>query len=247
MKEDELFDPEYWYKPLTREKLKVIVRYKTKQGLPFALFLTGYLILFEVLEHWNRLHYTVIHSWVDDKIPFCEIFIIPYFMWFVYIFGFCVYMFLVDEKSYHEAATFLSIGMAFFLIVSALFPNILMLRPETMPRDNIFTRLVQYLYSIDTPTNVTPSIHVYNSLCIMIAVWRTNARLMRRRIVKVLMTAQGFLIILATMFIKQHSFSDVIMGTGLAIVVYILVYRMGFVLVSRRRRELIYASETEEE
>lgn len=243
----ELFDPEYWYHPLTRDKLKVIIRYKMRLGFPFISFLLFYLAVFEIIEHWNRLHYTVIHSWVDDTIPFCEIFVIPYFLWFVYVFGTCIYLFLVDEKSYHEVATFLSIGMGFFLIVSIFFPNILMIRPETMPRENLFTKLVQFLYSIDTPTNVTPSIHVYDSIGIMIAMWHTDAGKFHSRTAKILMDVQGFLIILATMFIKQHSFSDVVVGTGFAIILYIVVYRMGFVLMSRKRREMIYESVIEDE
>ena len=35
------------------------------------------------------------------------------------------------------------------------------LRPVTFERDNIFIRLVQFVYKNDTPTNVLPSIHVY--------------------------------------------------------------------------------------
>ena len=193
-------------------------------------------------ENWNRLHYTVIHTAVDDMIPFCEVFIIPYLLWFAYAFGFAFYMFLQDEKSYHEVAAFLVIGMTAFLAVSVFFPNILLLRPETMPRNNIFTYMCERLYLIDTPTNVTPSIHVYNSLCVMIAVWKTDAKLVRPKLVKVLMTVLGFLIILSTMFLKQHSFSDVIIATGLALFSYILVYRLGFVFVGKKQSRVLYES-----
>ena len=163
-------------------------------------------------------------------------------MWFAYAFGFAFYMFLQDEKSYHEVAAFLVIGMTIFLALSIVFPNILLLRPETMPRHNIFTNMVEHLYAIDTPTNVTPSIHVYNSLCVMIAVWKTDAKLVRSKMSKTAMTVLGFLIILSTMFLKQHSFSDVIIATGLAIFSYILVYRLGFVFVGKERRRVIYES-----
>ena len=142
----------------------------------------------------------------------------------------------------NEAATFLVIGMTVFLAVSVFFPNILLLRPETMPRHNIFTYLCERLYAIDTPTNVTPSIHVYNSLCVMIAVWKTDAKLIRAKAAKVFMTLFGFLIILSTMFLKQHSFSDVLIATGFALFSYILVYRMGFVFVGSKRRKVIYES-----
>ena len=219
-----------------------VVRYKIRLAVPMALYMIFYCVTFAVIENWNRLHYTIIHTAIDDRIPFCEVFIIPYLLWFAYSVGFTFYMLLTDEKSYHEIGTFLVIGMTAFLAVSIVFPNILMLRPETMPRDNIFTDLCRMLYAVDTPTNVSPSIHVYNSIAVMIAVWKTDARLMRSRIVKVLMTFLGFMIILSTMFLKQHSFSDVVIATGLAIFSYILIYKIGFVFIGTRQRKRRYRS-----
>ena len=245
-----IWDSGYGFGPLAGKSMPEIVRYKAKLAAPMAAYGVFYLVTFALIENWNRLHYTVIHTAVDDMIPFCEVFIIPYLMWFVYAFGFAFYMFLQDEKSYHEVAAFLVIGMTVFLAVSVFFPNILLLRPETMPRNNIFTYMVERLYAVDTPTNVTPSIHVYNSLAVMIAVWRTDAKLVRSKMSKILMTVLGFLIILSTMFLnilstmflKQHSFSDVIVATGLALFSYILVYRLGFVFVGKERRRVIYES-----
>ena len=239
---DQIWDSGYGYGPLAGKTMPEIVRYKVKLAVPMAAYAVFYCIMFALIENWNRLHYTVIHTAVDDRIPFCEAFIIPYLLWFVYAFGFTFYLFLQDEKSYHEVGTFLVIGMTIFLAVSVFFPNILFLRPETMPRNNILTYMCERLYAIDTPTNVTPSIHVYNSLCVMIAVWKTDARLVRSKLSKILMTALGFLIILATMFLKQHSFSDVIIATGLALFSYILIYRLGFVFIGKKQCRVIYES-----
>ena len=232
----------YGFGPLAGKSTQEIIRYKMKVALPMALYGVFYLVSFALIENRNCLRYSVIHTAVDDMIPFCEVFIIPYLLWFVYAFGFTFYLFMTDEKSYHEAATFLVIGMTVFLAVSVFFPNILLLRPETMPRHNFLTYLCERLYAIDTPTNVTPSIHVYNSLCVMIAVWHTDAKLVRTKGRKIFMTFFGFLIILSTMFLKQHSFSDVLIATGFALFSYILVYRMGYVFVGSKRRKVIYES-----
>ena len=232
----------YGFGPLAGKSTQEIIRYKMKVALPMALYGVFYLVSFALIENRNCLRYTVIHTAVDDMIPFCEVFIIPYLLWFVYAFGFTFYLFMTDEKSYHEAATFLVIGMTVFLAVSVFFPNILLLRPETMPRHNFLTYLCERLYAIDTPTNVTPSIHVYNSLCVMIAVWHTDAKLVQTKARKLFMTFFGFLIILSTMFLKQHSFSDVVIATGLALVSYILVYKMGFVFIRKRQRRVRYRS-----
>ena len=58
------------------------------------------------------------------------------------------------------------IGMTLFIVVSVVYPNELRLRPAGFDHDDIFTRLIINLYRTDNPTNVAPSIHVYNSLAI---------------------------------------------------------------------------------
>ena len=236
------FDMGYTGAAPADRSLSSVVRYKVRAAVPMTLYMLFYGVAFLLIENWNRLHYTVIHTAVDDAIPFCEWFVIPYLLWFAYVAGFTFYLFLYDEKSYHEIGTFLAIGMTVFLAVSIFFPNILYLRPESMPRSNVLTYLCERLYAADTPTNVTPSIHVYNSLAVMIAVWRTNAGVHRHLWSKVAVTALGFSIILATMFIKQHSFSDVVVATGLALLSYILVYRLGFVAVGKRQRRPVRVS-----
>lgn len=242
MKKNRIFNSGYGYNALAGRLLPSELQYRARVATPMAIYMIFYFVTFALIEHWNRLHYIVIHTAVDDMIPFCEFFIIPYLLWFVYVCGFTLYMLVNDEDSYHEVCTFLVIGMTTFLAVSMVFPNILFLRPETVSGNNICSYLCERLYAIDTPTNVTPSIHVYNSLCVMIAVWRTNAGKMRPVAVKIFMTALGFSIILATMFLKQHSFSDVIIATGLAFFSYILIYKMGFVFVGKKRRRVIRES-----
>lgn len=214
---------------------KDVIRSKFRTAFPMLVFTASYLAVFFLIESWNRLHFTVIHMAADDVIPFCEVFILPYLAWFFYVSLYTVYLLITDEENYHKTATYLAIGMGVFLFISIVFPNIHFLRPEVMPRQNIFTDLVQIIYSNDTPTNLTPSIHVYNSIAIMIAVLHTNTAFMKRSvIVKGLLLVQGVLIILSTMFIKQHSVSDVLVAFALSAMVYILVYRLDFVFTPVR-------------
>ena len=209
---------------------KDVFRTRLMTARPMLLFTAVYLTVFFLIERWNRLHFTVIHMAADDVIPFCEIFILPYLAWFFYVALYTVYLLIADEENYHKTATYLAVGMGAFLFISIVFPNIHFLRPEVMPRQNVFTDLVQMIYSSDTPTNLTPSIHVYNSIAIMIAVVHTNTEFMKRsRIVKGLLLLQGVLIILSTMFIKQHSVSDVLVAFALSAMIYVLVYRLDFV------------------
>ena len=68
-------------------------------------------------------------------------------------------------------------GMTVFLIVSYVYPNVLHLRPSEFPRENVFTDMVRWLYRTDTPTNVLPSIHVFNSLAVHMSL--TNCEALR--------------------------------------------------------------------
>lgn len=137
---------------------------KYKHIIPFALYFLVYMTWFSWLEQRHIWQYQIIHLAIDDYIPFNEIFVIPYFLWFVYVPGVVLYLAFHNKDDYYRSAIFLCTGMTVFLLVSTFFPNGQRLRPLVMPRDNIFTQMVASLYRTDTPTNLWPSIHVYNSL-----------------------------------------------------------------------------------
>ncbi len=193
-----------------------------KLATPIFIYAPIYLYWFIYIEKHKFSHYAVIHTAIDDYIPFLEVFIIPYFMWFAYVsFTLLLYLFSFDVEDYYKNFFFLATGMTVFLVVSTLFPNMHHLRPAVMPRDNIFTRMVQFIYSTDTPSNLWPSIHVYNSIGTMISVHHSK-RFGKKGVI--IMDVIGSLIIMSTVFVKQHSFYDVVTAFIMAIVFYILFY-----------------------
>ena len=179
------------------------------------------------LESRSNLPYHVIHVKLDDMIPFVEYFIVPYLLWFVYVAAVFVYLFFKNRREVYQYCIFLFTGMTLFLIVSTLYPNGHLLRPNTFARNNIFTFAVQILYQADTATNIFPSLHVYNSIAAHRAVANSET-LAGNRLIRggsfVLMVS----IILATMFLKQHSVLDVISGILLGLVMEQLVYRTDY-------------------
>jgi len=206
---------------------------------PMLMFMTVYLLAFSLLEKRRAVHYTEIHMWLDERIPFMEIFIIPYFLWFAFIALSVLYLYWNDRRNYDRAATLLYIGMTVFLIVSYVFPNIQYLRPHYIPRDNIFTDLVRYLYRTDTSTNVFPSIHVYNTLCCMAGMYRCRHTFAKKTWVRAGVTLLGVSIILSTLFLKQHSTADVIGAFAMFIPLHVLVYDYDMVIASRRKRAVL--------
>ena len=199
---------------------KFIKKYSHAWVFLYALI---YLPWFSYLEQHVTSDYYLIHSPLDDYIPFVEYFIVPYLMWFLFIIIGAGYFFFTDKKGFYKLAAFLITGMTIFLIICTLFPNGLHLRPTTFARDNIFTHIVQYVYSVDTPTNVLPSIHVFNSMGIAIAVAHSD-KLNEKKWIQHLTYILAGLIILSTMFLKQHSVTDVFAALVMAGVIYPFVY-----------------------
>ena len=204
-----------------------------KHGL-LLLYFFLYFPWFGYLEKTVTTHFHVIHVALDDYIPFCEYFIIPYLAWFGYVaFGVC-YFFFKNKEEYYRLCTTLFTGMTIFLIVSTLYPNGHYLRPTYFDHNNICIQLVKWLYSTDTPTNLFPSIHVYNSICVNAAIWHSED-FKKHKAVRYGSAVLMVLIILSTMFLKQHSVFDVVTGTVLAVSLYSVVYNPNASLVPARR------------
>ena len=178
-----------------------------------------YMPWFIYLEKRTDVHYFLIHSPLDDYIPFVEYFIVPYLLWFAFVAVAAGYFFFTDKTGFYRLSAFLIVGMTFFLFLCTVFPNGLNLRPATFARDNIFVELVKHVYATDTPTNVLPSIHVFNSLGVCIAIWHSEA-LKKHRKIQYGAYLLAVLIILSTVFLKQHSVTDVIAAFALACVIY---------------------------
>ena len=211
----------FWEKLRDNNNLMEIIRCM----IPVIIYGIIYLTWFFHIEGTKALHYTEIHTDLDDKIPFLEIFVIPYFGWFFYCaFFFFYFIFKHDIEDFFKNAAFFFSGMTLFLIISSLWPNIQYMRPEVMPRDNIFTRMILHLYATDTPTNLWPSIHVYNAIGTHLAI-ANSERLGSKKYIRTGSFIFCILIILSTMFIKQHSIIDVLGGILFAIIAHLVVYK----------------------
>lgn len=199
--------------------------HKYKHALPDLLYVIIFFSWWKILERHVTTDYHIIHNFLDDYIPFCELFIIPYYTWFAFISATVLFFFFKDKREYYKLSAFLFVGMTFFLIVSTVWPNGHNLRPTELPRDNVFTQLVFILWKNDTPTNVWPSIHVYNSFGACLSLWETKL-LQKKRLVCVAASIITLLISLSTVFLKQHSMSDVLSALVMVAIVYLLVYRL---------------------
>lgn len=186
------------------------------------LYIFLYLPWFFFLEE-NVNHYDIIHVALDDYIPFCEYFIIPYLMWFAYVIFAVLYFFFTNKDDYYRICAFLFIGMTISMIICTMWPNGHDLRPTDITRDSFCMDLIRGLWKTDTSTNVFPSIHVYNSIGVHVAIMHSE-QLKDKKLVKAGSFVLMVSICLATVFLKQHSVMDGIGAIVLAMFMYRLVY-----------------------
>jgi len=161
---------------------------------------------------------------LDDIIPFCEWFLIPYIFWFVFLIGMHGYLLLFDIRAFRRFMYFIIFTYGTTIVIYMLWPTCQLLRPTEFARDNVLTRLMADYYAFDTNTNVCPSLHVVGSLAVAFGAW--DSKHFRTLAWRVVFTAVALLIAISTVFVKQHSILDVFWGLLLCAVGYILVYKL---------------------
>lgn len=164
---------------------------------------------------------TSIHIWLDDVIPFCEWFLIPYVLWYGLIAFSLGYFALYNIDSFKKLSKYIFITQMVAMAIYILFPSRQDLRPEVFPRENFLTWCIGLIYSFDTSTGVCPSLHVAYSLGIA-SVWLREKGV--KVIWKVLLVVLVILICLSTMFIKQHSAMDFFAALPVCALAEILVF-----------------------
>ncbi len=197
----------------------------TSKEYNHLLLLTGwiaYLIMYVVTERFipaGKCH--VVHSVVDDLVPFNEYFAIFYVSWYLFMVFSLLYFMLYDIKNFVRAQK-LIIGMQIIAVITYIvWPSVQQLRPEYFERSNFCTWMLGILYTIDTPTGVCPSLHVGYTLAVLSAwfaardvkVWK-----------KVMLAVWGLMICISVLFVKQHSFVDVCAATALYLFLELLLF-----------------------
>lgn len=166
----------------------------------------GYFVLYFLTENLIPAEScTPVHCFLDDLIPFCEWFLIPYVFWYGLIVYSLGYFLLYDVRRFRQLQTYIIITQVVAMACYILFPTRQDLRPDAFARENFLTNAVSLLYNLDTNTGVCPSLHVAYSIGIA-STWlrKQDAPVFG----KVFIVIWVILICLSTMFIKQHSAVD---------------------------------------
>jgi len=127
-----------------------------------------------------------------------------------------MYLAVADYKSYFRLIMGIAAGMAICFAIYLIFPTTVP-RPEVTGND-IFSRLVRFVYSRDNPYNCFPSIHVLDTVLATLFMWKSS----RSGILKGIALPSCILICVSTLFVKQHYILDGIAATILAMSLYMV-------------------------
>ena len=163
----------------------------------------------------------LMHSRLDDMIPFNEFFFIPYCFWYLLIVISLGYFLLYNVENFKNLQTFIIITQVVAMTVYIVYPSYQDLRPTTFERHNFFTWLANIIYTFDTPTGVCPSLHVAYSLGIG-SCWLKEKSASKGW--KAFVVFSVILISISTMVVKQHSSIDVLAALPLGLLAEILVF-----------------------
>ncbi|MFD0672537.1 phosphatase PAP2 family protein [Cohnella sp. GCM10027633] len=169
---------------------------------------------------------------IDAAIPFVKYFALPYSIWIFYIYVCLVYFFFKDPSAYYRGLlTYIVCALACYMIYSVFQTTVP--RPVVTGNDP-FSELMRYIYNRDQPFNCFPSIHCFSSYMVMRILWTSS---FRNKWNMILITGMSSIIIMSTMFVKQHVIMDAFAGILLVELVIPLIVMLERSLRATRERQ----------
>jgi PAP2 superfamily len=194
-----------------------------KKDLPYLLCLLvmpalGFIY---TLLNTDTREAVILSTQLDEWIPFMPVFIVPYILWYAFILGYLIYFWYKDVHTFLKTLGIIVIGELVCFVIYFYFQTTVP-RPE-LAGDGLFLDLVGMIYSHDQPYNAFPSIHVLTTFAIILGNFNIkNKHLFHTVFVPVM----GSLIILSTLFVKQHFILDMASSIFLSVFLYGIMFEL---------------------
>ena len=176
------------------------------------VFVGGYFLVHAVVHEGF-----IVNTFLDEWVPFIDFFVVFYAAYFPFLLV-PVILYWRDERYGKVMVCFLVVLVVSFGLYLA-FPS-QVVKPEVSP-DTVFSAIVLEIHQTDPPVNVLPSLHVSLTLLAFLFIF-TKSRTLGWVSLPV-----AVLIILSTVFIKQHVILDVAGGILLGAGVFYFRGRLG--------------------
>jgi membrane-associated phospholipid phosphatase len=183
---------------------------RSKKIILLLTIIALYLGIYRLVQTMNPVGFNL-EIGLDKHIPLIPEFAVIYLLYIPMII-FVLAFYWNDYKTYRSMSLMLIAVISIAIMIYSAFQTEV-LRPIIASTD-FFTRLTNTIYKYDMPNNTFPSLHVALTSTISAFVYEKNTR------VGMFLIPLTFLIILSTMFIKQHVFLDIIGGLMLAFIIF---------------------------
>lgn len=214
----------------------------------YALLLTGVYygfmsLIYFVTSHVNQdVHY--FHMAIDEQIPYIKYFVILYYTYYI------MPEILLWRLAYKDQDRFRRMMLSFFAVdiisnIIFLCYNVKMVRESSVDMnmslkdirsfDAFFDYLVALIYRADSNAVCCfPSLHAALGTLMVLLPFSKEKEKRLSPLLTVLALISGFGCILATVFIKQHYFIDVVAGILLSVSVYLTVILLDRIYQKRK-------------
>lgn len=160
---------------------------------------------------------TVLRTIVDDSIPRVPVFAIPYLVFLPWFWGIVIYSWLKKSYFHQLAYSVIIVNLIAFVVYLTFQTNV---PREVVMSNDFFSGVLKFIYSSDQAYGCFPSLHSALSavaatyLVIRKSKWAWAA------------VAMAGLIVISTLFTKQHYVLDAVSGVGLGVLVTWGVFRL---------------------
>ena len=177
-------------------------------------------LLFYITKLFENKYYNVT-TFFDSNMPYISFFVIFYVVWYLFLVFCPIIIYRYEKNKLKEYFVTYMVCSIISSIIFVFFPTTIN-RPS-VDNNNFFNILVNFIYSNDTPAlNCFPSLHaLYSMLWILYIGFNKKVNRVYRLIISILC----ILIILSTLFIKQHAIVD-LLGSLLVLILSVNVSKL---------------------
>lgn len=192
-----------------------------------VLFITISLVVFEAIIFFFTKPFIqnpyVLGSSLDNNIPFVQHFIWIYIFWYFMLMAIPYYIAKKNRNTFYKYVITFIITTLIAGIIFVAFPNCV-IRADVQGTD-IASKLVKVIYALDDPgINCLPSIHCLYSFLFIFSIMDTKDK--SPVWMKIIITVLSILVVLSTLFIKQHVIYDAIAAFGIGSIIWIIVDKL---------------------
>ena len=195
-----------------------VKKYEYKIDLVWFVLFPLFNIVYILANHIYKKGFDLTIA-LDTQIPLVSIFVVPYIYWYIYMIVGYFLISINNRKEYMRSILGLFLGMWISYIIYFIFPTEIA-RPNLVD-SSFFNRILNIIYAMDRPFNCFPSLHVLGTYFVMRYTKKEN-----NKYIYFYTKVVGILIILSTVFIKQHFVLDVVAAIVLVEIINIIVRKI---------------------